>query len=484
MEDFDLQIVARKSVHGIFALVTRSLLAQILTIASNVVLTLFLLPSMFGVFFIVSAINVFLAYFQDIGLAALIIQKQKEPTLKELRATFTIQEILVLTVILLTLLLSPFFNKVFHLGQDGLYILYAYLFSFFLSSLKTIPTVLLERKLDFQKLVIPQLAESIAYSLCLIIFAIKGFGVQTFTYAILIRSLIGLPLIYFMQPWKIAFAWDKEVFKELVTHGSPFQFNSMLALVKDDLLNLYIGAVLPLSQVGFIGFGQKWAFMPLRLVMDNVIKVTFPAYSRLQHDKNALRIVIEKSLFLIGLFIFPLVTGFLILAPFLIAFIPKYHKWEPALISLFFFSLNALFASVTVPLTNLLNAIGRVKTTLKLMVFLTVLTWLLTPLFIKTLGYNGVSVASFLVAASLLLVLIPLKKQIRFSFWRPLSLPFLGSVFMALCLLSLKFMITSFASLFLAGLLSLGIYLLVIFLTGKKEVLKTINFLRSSENLS
>jgi O-antigen/teichoic acid export membrane protein len=480
MEDFDLQIVAKKSMQGIFALISRSFLVQILTIVSNFVLTIYLDPSMFGIFFVVSAINVFLAYFQDIGLAALIIQKKSDPTLEELRTTFTIQQLLVFSIVIPVLFFSPFIIKQFHLNQDGLYVLYAYLFSFILSSLKTIPTVLLERKLDFQKLVIPQIAEGFIYSLALIIFAVQGYGVTTFTIAIILRSIIGLPLIYYIQPWNIGFAFNKKLCKELISHGSPFQGNSILALIKDDLLNLYIASVIPLTQVGYIGFGQKWASMPLRLVMDNVIKVTFPSYSRLQHDKAALRTVVEKSLSLIAFFIFPVVMSIIVFSPFLIEFIPRYEKWEPALMSLFFFSLNTLFASISVPLTNLLNAIGKVKITLKYMVFWTGLSWLLTIVLIHFLGFNGVPLASFLVAASVLLILFPLKKELQFSYIDPLWKQFAASLIMGLAIYLCSGLIHSLWTVALAVLIAGIIYLGMLFVIAKKEMKAIYQFIRKS----
>lgn len=479
MEDFDLQIVAKKSIQGMFALVSRSFLVQILTIVSNFVLTIYLDPSMFGIFFVVSAINVFLAYFQDIGLAALIIQKKSEPTLKELRTTFTIQQILVLAIVIPTFLLSSQIASFFNLSQDGLYVLYAYLISFILSSLKTIPTALLERKLDFHKLVIPQIAESLVYSISLIYFSIKGYGVSTFTYAILLRSIIGLPLIYIVQPWNVGFALSKHLIKELVSKGSPFQGNSILALVKDDLLNLYVASALPLNQVGYIGFAQKWAFMPLRLVMDNVIKVTFPSYSRLQHDSKALRTVVEKSLYLISFFIFPIVAAFITLSPKLIELIPGYAKWEPALISLAFFSLNALFASITVPLTNLLNAIGKVKITLAYMVFWTLLSWILTVFFIQMFGFNGVAAASFVVAASVLLILYQVKREIEFSFVRPIWKQFIAAVIMGVSIFSLQEYVSNWYILVLqvifAGLVYIGILLLI----SKEEIVKVTKYVKN-----
>ncbi len=476
MEDFDLQMVAKRSVSGIFALVSRTFFVQVLTVISNFVLTIYLQPSMFGIFFIVSTINIFLSYFQDIGLAALIVQKKEQPTVEELRTTFTIQQVLVLTIVIVAFLLSPVFVHIFHFSRDGLYVLYAYLFSFILSSLKTIPTVLLERRLDFHKLVIPQLAEGLVYSLSLIIFAVLGFGVNTFTIAILLRSIVGLPIIYYVQPWSIGFAWNKKLIKELISFGSPFQGNSLLALLKDDLLNLYIASVLPLTQVGYIGFGQKWAAMPLRLVMDNVIKVTFPSYSRMQHDKEALRTLVEKSLFLIAFFIFPVVAGFIVFSKPLVELLPRYDKWEPAILALLFFSMNTLFASITVPLTNLLNAIGKVKIVLKYMVLWTLLNWGLTVLFIKLFGFNGVAAASFLVAASVIVVLPQVKKYVQFSFFGPIWKQFIASAGMTLTAFIIGHWITSFITLACAMLFSGMVYIGILFLISKQEMMHIYRF--------
>jgi len=342
--------------------------------------------------------------------------------------------------------------------------------------LKTIPTVLLERNLDFQKLVIPQIAEGLIYSLSLIVFAVMGFGVNTFTIAILLRSIIGLPIIYYIQPWDIGFAFNKKLIKQLVSYGSPFQGNSILALLKDDLLNLYIASVLPLTQVGYIGFGQKWAAMPLRLVMDNVIKVTFPSYSRLQHDKKALRTLVEKSLYLIAFFIFPIVSGIIVFSPYLVELLPRYEKWEPAIIALMFFSLNTLFASITVPLTNLLNAIGKVNTTLKYMVFWTVLNWILTVLFIKLFGFNGVAAASFVVAASVIAVLPSVKKVVPFSFFTPIWKQFIASVIMGLIVLLLGHLITSLLILGLVIVLAGIIYVGILCLISFRELQKIFKF--------
>lgn len=481
MEDFNLELVARKSVKSIFALVSRTFLIQVLAVIASFVLTIYLSPADFGVFFIVSSFVVFLNYFSDIGLAASLIQKKEEPTQREYRNAFTVQQMLVFAIIIPGFLLTPEIAKYFKIESQGIYLLYAFLISFLLSSLKTIPTVILERKLDFHKLIIPQIAENLAYNLVLIFMAIGGYGVTSFTVAIVVRSVVGLVATYYISPWRIGFAYDKHILKGLLRFGIPFQINSLLALVKDDLINIYIGKTLPLTQVGYIGFAQKWAFLPLRLVMDNVIKIMFPSLSRLQHDKNAQKIVIEKSLFAISFFIMPIAIGFIMLSPYFINLIPSYQKWMPAYISLIFFALNSVVGSLSTPITNFLYATGRARITLYFMTAWTVLTWILTPALIIKFGYNGVSIASFLVAFSTLSIYFVARRYVNFSFIKPIIKPLTTSLIMLIFIYLTQGIITSLPMLLVEVILAGVVYFTISFILSKKEILKIVAFVRKND---
>lgn len=480
MENFSLDVVARKSVRGIFALVTRTFLLQILSVVASFILTIALEPDIFGIFFVVSSLVVFLNYFQDIGLAASLIQKKEEPTVADLRTTFTVQQVLVLTLVGSGFAFSGKIAEFYKLDQSGLFLLYALLFSFSLSSLRTIPTIIMERKLDFNKLVLPQIIENVIYNVVLIVGALSGMGINSFTWAILLRSVTGLIATYAVQSWRFGIAFDIASLKKLVSFGIPFQANSLLALAKDDLLNLYIGRVLPFQAVGYIGFSQKWAFLPLRLVMDNVIKITFPSMSRLQHDKAALNLAIEKSLFLVSFLIFPTAVGLILLSPSFIEFVPRYQKWEPALVLLTFFALNTLFSSISTPLTNFLNAIGKVKITLYFMIFWTAATWISTIWAINAYGYIGVAVASFMVSVSSVFVILIAKRYAQFSLFRPIFRQLIGAFLMGAFILATRELVTNLylllGEIFAAGLLYLTFFTLV----AKDELKRTIRFIMVS----
>ena len=481
MEEFDVSSVAKKSVRGILALTSRTFFIQTVSFGANFLLTIFLSPAMFGVFFVVSAVVAFLSYFSDVGLAAALIQKKENITQEDLKTTFTIQQALVIILVLLALVSSGFIGKFYNLGNEGVLLFQALAVSFFLSSLKTIPSIILERNLDFNKLVIPQIVETLFFNIIVVVLAINGFGIASFTYAVLARGISGLITMYIINPWRIRIGFSKQSAKKLLSFGALFQLNSLLALIKDDLFIAFLGKILPLSQVGYIGFAQKWALMPLRLIMDNVIRITFPSFSRLQDEKNILTKAIEKSIFASCFIIFPALTGLVILSPYFVNLIPKYIKWEPALLSLLFFSINSAFSSVSTPLVNALNAIGKIKTTLYLMVFWTISTWVLTPILIIFLGFNGVSIASALISFSAVLVIAITKKYMNFNVINAPIYPLISSAAMGVAIYFMgQFLAVSLPGLFLVIIIGAVIYFFTAYLLGKEQIKKDVLFIRQN----
>src|SRR5437660_116216 len=120
MEELDIALITQRSIHGVFALISRTFFIQIINFAVNFLLTIYLSPAIFGLFFIVSAFIAFLSYFSDVGLAAALIQKKDALTDEDLSTTFTIQQILVILVCVVAFFLSYFIAAWYHLTSEGL----------------------------------------------------------------------------------------------------------------------------------------------------------------------------------------------------------------------------------------------------------------------------------------------------------------------------------------------------------------------------
>jgi len=439
--EITLETVKARAVKGVVVLTGRTFFLSLVALVATGFLTVFLEPSEFGVFWIVSAVVNFLAYFSDVGLAAALIQKKEAPTKEDLRTTFTIQQGLVVVILVVIFLGSGAISRVYSLSPDGRLLLYALAFSLFLSSLKTIPSVLLERSLRFDRLVIPQILENLVYNGVAVVLAWKGFGIQSFTIAVLARGIVGLVAVYIIQPWIPGFAFSKSSLKNLLTFGLPYQANSLIATLKDDGMIAVLGGILGTGGIGFLGWAQKWAYTPLRLFMDHVLKVTFPAFSRMQDQKEHLKRAVTRSIFFVCFLVFPSSVGLLILAPLLVDIIPRYSKWEPALFPLALISINTIFAATTTQLTNLLNAIGKIKVTFKLMIMWAVLTWLLVPALAIKYGVNGAALGYSLVGASSIVAIYVARKEVAFSLVEGVFKPGLAALVMGLGLLLLRGML-------------------------------------------
>jgi O-antigen/teichoic acid export membrane protein len=478
-------LIKSRAIKSIALLTGRTFILQIITLIATFVLTIYLTPAQYGVFFLVSAVINFFAYFSDIGLAAALIQKQKITHL-DLKTTFTIQQILVLLLITLIFIATPFIRSWYRLDDSSVYLLWVLAISLFFSSLKSIPSIILERKLAFNKLVIPQIAEALLFNGIAVFFAWRGYGVTSLSAAVFVRSLVGLIIIYILQPWKPGFAFSKSSFHELLQFGLPYQLNTFLAMVKDDGMTAVLGIVLGPTNMGLLGWAQKWAQAPLRFFMDQVIRVTFPAYSRMQHDKEALSAAVNRSLFFISFLVFPTLFGLIILSPILTEVIPKYTKWQPALLALALIGINTAWAAVSTPLTNLFNAAGKIKITFRLMIMWTTLTWILVLPLALSNGINGAALGFALTGSSSFVTILIARRFIRLDLIESVLKPLLAAFVMAFVIFMMHFLLPStfwavILLLILGAIVYIGVMRLLIGPKLQTDIKNVIQLIRKKE---
>ncbi len=471
MDELDFLAVTRRSIQSIVALISRTFILNIISFASFLVISTQLPARELGVYTAVIAIQRLISFFTDFGLGAALVQKKEEISNADIKTSFTLQSSITLAIVIGVLLLRTPIQEFFRLDQSAFFLLFALVVTIFLSSFKTIPSILLERKINFQKLIIPQIMESLIFNCILVVLILQGFGLTSFTYAFLVSSIVGIPIYYLVSPWKIALGIDREALSHL-KFGIQFQAKNVLATLKDDLLTVILVKFLTFTEIGYIGFAQRLAFFVFRYVVDSVTKVTFSTYSRIHESGEHLRRAIEKSLFFVSSAMFPVLFGIIIIAPFIVRYFPGWqNKWEPAVISLVFFCLNAVVSALSSILVNVLDASGRVHKTLQLMVGWTILTWILTPIAIYLYGYNGVAIASFVVTLTIGITIYLVKQITPFSFFRSISKPLIATAIMSLVVFSLsQFVITSFITLIFVILLGGGVYLFSFYLLAKNEI--------------
>lgn len=468
-----------KAVRGIFALMSRSLFLQVANFVVLNVLAALLGRTNLGIFIAVSAVRDIFNLFIDVGLGAALVQKVEDITHEDLATTFVIQEILVAIVIVVGFLLSPYVGHALSLDASGIFLYQILLVTLLINSFKVIPSILLERKLEFEKQILPQLIENIVFDVIVVFLAWKNFGLSSYSYSIILSSIIGLIAYYLVSPWKPSLRISFPGARKLISFGLQYQGKGYLSVIKDQLLTLYLARSLGFADLGALGFAQRWAYSPYRFIVDSVTKVTFPAYARLQTHQQGLKTGIEKSLFGVSILLFPALVGIALGARLIVHIIPRLFQYQSSLPTLYIFCVQAAVSALSNVLINVLDATGRVKVTLGLMVFWIILTWGLTIVAVSRFGLIGVSSAQLLVSLTIVLTIYITKKVVNFNFLQNIYKPTIATLVMVVVsFLVANALPTNFLSMVsvlgLAGI----IYVLVIYLLAKKEIVENLGHLK------
>lgn len=437
MDTLSQEELKRRGFISTISLFFQSGYSAVLGLIANLIVTILLSPHVFGIYITVLSIIALFNYFSDFGLAASLIQK-KEMTDEDIKTTFTIQQTLIVTLIIIGFFATSFVREFYNLPKEGMYLYWSLLFAFFISSLKTIPSVFLERHIKFNKVVYVQVVENTLFYAAVSILAIMGFGLMSFTYAVMIRAVSGLILIYRISPWTPRFGLNKKSLKTLLSFGVPFQATSFLALFKDDLITLFLGKILGFELLGYVGWAKKWADAPLRVFMDNVGRVLFPVMSRVQDNKEKLRSISQKLLYYQTMLLAPVMIGMIFALPLLVALIPQYAKWQPAIPLFYIFALSSLIVSFSAPFMALFNALGKVKTTFTFMLLITIVTWLLTPILTTKYQQFGFPITHFIVSCTLGLLLLKVRSTLDMKILPSIYKPLLASAGMAVILYGIQ----------------------------------------------
>jgi teichuronic acid exporter len=434
-----------KAFKGVFTLTFRRLILKVIDTVGIIVLARALTQDVFGVFGIISfVVFTFLSFFSDIGFGAALIQKKEELTDDDTRTTFTIQQSLVTLILIIAWTTSVPVANFYNLGLQGSWLIRILSLSLFFTSFKTIPSIILERQLKFEKLVIPEIIETVVYNLIAVYMALHGYGVWSLVIAILARTVIGALALNILAPWRIGWSLSQKSVKALLSFGVPYQLNSVLALIKDNITPTLIAYWYGPAAVGFVNLAQNIATRPMEII-NIVSRVMFPAYSRIQHDTERLRRWIEKSVSFMAYLYMPAITGLLITAKPILEYLyaDKSAKWLPSLPTLLLFLAGAYPIIITTTYTNALYALGKPKVVLSLMTIYTVLTWALGAPLIYKYGFVGIAMAGFIITyLTLPIVVSQMNKVVTVSTWDALKKPLLASAIMAICTYSANRLIT------------------------------------------
>lgn len=391
--------VNRRAKKGIRELLVREGALMGLTFAGGVVLARVLDPIDFGLFGITTFLVNVLALFGDCGLAPSLIQRKKALSDLDLRVGFTLQQVLVTSVVVLIWVAAPWLAGLYpEAPPELMWLIRVLAFSLYLTTWRSMSALQLERSLNYRRLALVEVVEKLSYQVIVVGLAVLGFGVWSLIAGVLAQGVLGTGLVYRLAPWRVRLAFDRAIAREILAYGIPYQTHRIVGNMKNWLAPTLVAALIGPEAVGFLMWGGGNGRWPLRLLR-NVMRVSFPHFSRLQDHPAEVERLLSKYQ---GYFL--VLTGFwlALLAAAghdLTAWIYT-EKWLPAVPVLVLVAAQLSLIALAWSTKSALSALGHVKFNTKVTLVNAVLSLGIGTGLVFAVGFIGVPLGQ--IAAHLL----------------------------------------------------------------------------------
>jgi PST family polysaccharide transporter len=426
------KILKRRALFGGIALGVRTVLTQLVVLGGQVILARKLTPKQFGAYAIVQFAFVFLTVFGDAGLGGALIQRHDKPSQRELSTVFWTQLTIGLGALIIISGIAGALPYIYpDLPPEGPWLLRLLAFDFLSTSLRVVPTILMERELKFIRLSALDTINSFCFYLTASIFALAGAGIWSLAIGVVVQSVIGLVLAYALNPWCPSLVFDKPALKPLLHFGVPFQMKNVLGLALSSITPVWGGRALGAQSVGLMNWAQNTAYFPIRLC-DIVNRVSFPLYSRFSKDPKEFAQAVERSVRIAG-FGTLFFVGLLLGLGRNITLVIYSSQWLPALPLLYLYVAAMGVAFIAPVLAPAFDALGDPKTVMNLSIVYTVGTWLTVPpasLMYKERGFVAVYVF-WMIFGNIALIILMRRKVPAVRVLRQVRGPIVGALAIA-----------------------------------------------------
>jgi O-antigen/teichoic acid export membrane protein len=279
--------VKGRATAGAVLIGVRAATTQTLSFVGNVILARLLVPDDFGAVAFGATLITVAGFLSDGGLGVALIRRTDDPSIDDLRALLGLQLLTSTALAAITIVTGVI------IGHVGLVAAMMALSLPFVAA-RASSTILLERRLLYRPLVVAEFVESLTYYLWAIPAVLVGFGVWGLASGVVVRSVVGTVVLTNLSPagW-IGARLNFGRLRSLLGFGARYQARGLVALVRDEGLNLGIAAVAGLSVLGIWTLAARVMQVPF-LVFSALLRVSYPAMSQLNRAGEQLRVTVEN----------------------------------------------------------------------------------------------------------------------------------------------------------------------------------------------
>jgi O-antigen/teichoic acid export membrane protein len=306
-------------------------LGQLVAWGVSIVVIRILNPEDYGLLAMAGVLTGFVALFSELGLGWAVVHAREVDT-PTLRRVFGLVIAVNGGLTLLLFAVAPLVAAYF--GEARLTeIIRVMAIQFLIVAPGVIPDSMLQRDLEFKWRALVELSATIAGGASTLGLALTGFGVWSLVYGSLLAvawRTVGINLVHpFLHLPRLSFTGMKELFAfgGYVAVSRLFQY---LYLQADVIIG---GRILGKEQIGYYSVGMHLASLPMQRISAILNEVAFPAFARIQDERERVGGYLLQSIRLMSLFAFSVFWGIAAVAPEIVSVLLG-AKWAPAILPL------------------------------------------------------------------------------------------------------------------------------------------------------
>ncbi len=420
--------VARQTAVGSTYTIAASAITLVIGFTRSIILARLLFPEDFGLFALAFFFVRLLERVQMFGFTAAFIHKHNHNE-AEAAAHFILRLVAGLLVLLLALLLVPILPRFY--PNDPLLgpVIVALTAVRLLTAFNATPKTILAKQLKFRRISVLKVGGSALAFVWAIWLAWAEYGIWALVAqeaSLAVIDFIGLWLL--KRPWSPSLKTTRETMRFYFQFGK-FQFVTQnIALLLDTFDDFWIGTFLGSTPLGFYAKSYEFAHYPRAVVGEPISNVFFPAFARLQNNREQL----SRAFFRVASLLVR--TGFLFASLFVLVtpeFIRLFlgDKWLPMQLTFQLMLLYTLLDPLLLLVTQLVTAVGEPQTLTKAQIWQMVFFVPAVILASTWFSIEGVAVmADVMLLLGIVLILPRLRHFVDFSLRQMIAIPTLAVV--------------------------------------------------------
>ncbi len=478
--------IRERVLHAIKWSASTKLLGQVITWGTTIYVIRLLTPEDYGLMAIALLFINFMLMLKELGLGAVIVQKadiEEQLIRKVFGFLLSANFILFLVLLLLAPIIADFFD------EPRLVLLVRVLsLQFLIMAFEIVPMALLERELNLKHKSLAQLFGQVAGGVVSLSFALSGYGVWSLVYGALADSVvrtIGMNIAY---PFLKLPIFSFKGMKESISFGGFVTGERVMWYFYNQADIFIIGKMLGKELLGIYSVAMHLSSLIMHKTGEVIYTVSFPAFSKVQHDRTKVGEYFLKAARLLSLLVFPIFFGMSAISQEIITVLLG-EKWQGAIIVLEILCLVMPLRMISNLLPPMLQGIGKPDLSLY---NLTIAVVVMPIAFIIGTNWGLIGISLSWVIAFPLVLFFMLRKSLRMINLRVVDVvvvllgPFIISILMLLAIHYMRYFFfhepSSILNLFILILVGVTVYSSLLVLTNKRGCLELLDLLKKTSH--